>query len=1485
VALAGAKLVQDEADEDRRIAAVQTRARPARRGRLAGQRPRRGAAGERPAPGPGRSGGDYKAGVPPNFNAADAAGKAIQDIKNAIDFPTYVSSLISGVFRAITESSIKQVESLIDLLDHVSQPAEDFAAAEIATDAAAVWAAARFPFLTAGDGALSVRGDADLSDHKPEIKRALAATAAEVDAIDDSDLVDTLLPLVRRKLGRDRQGLLATLIQLGLQRVVVDDGRLHASMDMRVDTRSALQRNVQDRQDLGIKARASASMSGIGWGVKASFGTDFASVHSDNQLTKEEIDTRAGLRSTVDLAFRTEQVPLDRLADKEARVKLDKAARVPIDVSATSALDTAPAIGVVGQSGVLKDMKEMEPPTTSAPPPAKPAAPAVAPPAAPSQARQIRRHHRPREQARRQARRIDMSDFTVPVDVTTAAAAEVLRRMVDVTTLDPSLARSVDVVARPVSVLQDILREAGDVLRGDPLAVERLRLLLVLAAPFGRVLATLEGADPLRAEDAETEGRKDAEGQGLIDPGAVRALALSGLQVRALLMIAVAAVRAAPSAPVASLFLQRLLGLALATAPIEALARLDPFDPRDELIREVLRRSVTATGDLDVAAFAADPDELGRWRTLARLLAAGFIRRLAQRWDSSQWQGARTIRVDRILATNIDGQPRLTLLGDFPTGEADDEEILISDSDDDESSNDESSNDEPSNDESSNDDEPPPFTEDNGADDPPIVEDGNADPPIVEGDPATEDGLNIDGQPIAPTELNNSSNDVQPPDNVDAPSDNDSDSDSDSDSDIRPELQPRALSVALVAPGHEAEPVTTFTWSSNQAEISLPTGSLGWFAALDELRDARWRRYFGDLLASLDEFLPGHDIVFGAERPFDWFAAMPQPATPLRGPGATFAGSDPGVLLTVDSDTGELGDRVTVRWDSVGATHVRREPGGERLPPRGELILELTTPPEASVTLTPVLLSREGVRAGPSGTIRVTIAEPRPAFAAIEVRQRGGPPRLEDRPLTVTVTLARALDGALFTLRIGDDTREPDAATDDTATFTIPRDRVLNGLVFTVAVASPRRDGEVTQDIGPLRLIPPRKVAVVLVRPTVVEVGDPPRIDSIRADELAQTLADIELDQDLAITARDLPHRSDALAVLAKQPTSPADPVLGPLIDGLARAAAEAPGAEESLWLAVVPGPGKWAAVAPAEAALAVGVAPLAGLAAALRTAFPQDPPALAPARPRLRILGLVRGDDDIDIADVRREREPRRAGPGAPLDTGFVAICRDDGGNTIAVHPLRAHRPGGSFVALFEATPDLRSVVVQGPRGPGTLVVQPESLPAFTATPDGFRVRWNYSHADGHDPAAARRDRTRRPVRPRRHPRRLLRRSRAPAPQPHPRRRPPARRLRRLEHRQRRPPPRRRDHTDLPAPRPRPPVLGRPPARLHRRVVARRRRPRHLPRPPAPARDHRPAPPHRHRRRRGRPGQRRPHAPPRRPRVTRIVLDLHAVTRRPGGV
>lgn len=348
VALAGAKLAQDDADEQRRISAlaVAASAEPLAVAASADEPLAVAAAADEEG---------FDAGVQGTFKSAKAAAQTIEDIKNAIDFPTYVSSLITGVFTAITQSSVRQIQALTDMLDHVSSSAEDFANAEVNDDGANVWAASKFRFLTVGEGGLTVRDGQDLDDHKPEIQRILAASDDEMSALDDSDLPGTLVPLIRRKLGRDRQSMLATLIQLGIQRVVVDDGRLHASMDMRVDTRSAQQRDRQNRQDLGVHAAAEAQVGTGIWGAKINVSTDFTSVQSDHKLTKEEMDTRAGLRSSVDLAFRTEQVPLDRLADEKARVKLEKVARVPADVTDKSILDTSPGITGVEASGIFKD--------------------------------------------------------------------------------------------------------------------------------------------------------------------------------------------------------------------------------------------------------------------------------------------------------------------------------------------------------------------------------------------------------------------------------------------------------------------------------------------------------------------------------------------------------------------------------------------------------------------------------------------------------------------------------------------------------------------------------------------------------------------------------------------------------------------------------------------------------------------------------------------------------------------------------------------------------------------------------------------------------------------------------------------------------------------------------------------------------------------------------------------------------------------------
>lgn len=273
--------------------------------------------------------------------AARNAAAVFKATREAIDFPNYVSTLITGVFEAITKSSITQLERLVDLLENVAASGASFAEANLGDVDVKRWATSRFGFVTPDeDGALTLREGADLAEKQAVLKDALEATGDEVSSIDEGDLDGTLLPLCRRKMARDKQAILATMIKMGMQRVVVDEGQLHASMDMRVDTSSISEQMAQDRSAFGVEAEVKGSF-GVGpWGASARVGTSYSKVHAEQEYSKEEMAVRAGLRSSVDLAFRTEQVPLDRLADKGARVKLDLKARVPEDVGVGSTLST-----------------------------------------------------------------------------------------------------------------------------------------------------------------------------------------------------------------------------------------------------------------------------------------------------------------------------------------------------------------------------------------------------------------------------------------------------------------------------------------------------------------------------------------------------------------------------------------------------------------------------------------------------------------------------------------------------------------------------------------------------------------------------------------------------------------------------------------------------------------------------------------------------------------------------------------------------------------------------------------------------------------------------------------------------------------------------------------------------------------------------------------------------------------------------------------
>jgi hypothetical protein len=143
----------------------------------------------------------------------------------------------------------------------------------------------------------------------------LGASAEEVSAVDEYDLAESFIPLIQRKLGRDRQSMLATMIKMGLQRVVVDDGRLHASMRLQVDARSIAEQTQGEQFDTRVETEASGSFGVGAWGASAKLSASVGYVTSDEQYSREDIAVQAGLRSSVDLRFRTLPLDVRQIAD------------------------------------------------------------------------------------------------------------------------------------------------------------------------------------------------------------------------------------------------------------------------------------------------------------------------------------------------------------------------------------------------------------------------------------------------------------------------------------------------------------------------------------------------------------------------------------------------------------------------------------------------------------------------------------------------------------------------------------------------------------------------------------------------------------------------------------------------------------------------------------------------------------------------------------------------------------------------------------------------------------------------------------------------------------------------------------------------------------------------------------------------------------------------------------------------------------------
>lgn len=125
-----------------------------------------------------------------NYLAGSAPSRGADKPVGEVDFPGFVSSLIKGVFDAIVDASIKQMEAYAKLVAGVAKSLNEFSDANI--------------------------GDNQARDHLLDrLPRFFGSSRGK----------PKRLPV---RLATSRQKLLATMMLMGINRIVVTDGKISA---------------------------------------------------------------------------------------------------------------------------------------------------------------------------------------------------------------------------------------------------------------------------------------------------------------------------------------------------------------------------------------------------------------------------------------------------------------------------------------------------------------------------------------------------------------------------------------------------------------------------------------------------------------------------------------------------------------------------------------------------------------------------------------------------------------------------------------------------------------------------------------------------------------------------------------------------------------------------------------------------------------------------------------------------------------------------------------------------------------------------------------------------------------------------------------------------------------------------------------------------------------------------------------------------------
>jgi hypothetical protein len=315
-----------------------------------------------PAPRPGGGGGmaPVQPPAPPAQpprppTSTEVIGARARQVLDAVDFPSFVAGLIHGTFQSIVDATAKQVREYAKLVADLSRSVDDFTRDNVSVYQAYDWLADRHPqeleLILPRPGQnvpprLVPRGAGnERSRGRPSSPAWLEQYGLGGEELTPELVQGPLVQAARRSMGEDRMRTLATLVLMGINRIVIDDGQLRAKLQFHAKAQEKLTADIAMKtggQELGIAAQQS--------GMRTVVTTMVSTVDVNAQ---SDISIKADLVGEVSVRFRTETFDLQRFADSQAIELINRhagqrssAAPAPAPAAAPSApapASTAPA--------------------------------------------------------------------------------------------------------------------------------------------------------------------------------------------------------------------------------------------------------------------------------------------------------------------------------------------------------------------------------------------------------------------------------------------------------------------------------------------------------------------------------------------------------------------------------------------------------------------------------------------------------------------------------------------------------------------------------------------------------------------------------------------------------------------------------------------------------------------------------------------------------------------------------------------------------------------------------------------------------------------------------------------------------------------------------------------------------------------------------------------------------------------------------------